>query len=93
MYSEDAVGTSENLLTVKLGLCFCVFCRTGDVQVGFETDPWCDAHHHQEVQEHPVRHQQTRRLQEPSLRYLHRLWRGQGEAVQYTTSVCGYVYT
>ena len=37
------------------------------------SDPSC----HQEVQEHLVRDQQARRLQEPGRGHLHRLWRGQ----------------
>lgn len=50
----------------------------GHVQAGAAADPRRHPHHHPQIQEHPVRHLQTRRLQEPRVRHLHRLWGGQG---------------
>lgn len=53
-------------------------CPPGHVQAGAAADPRRHPHHHPQIQEHPVRHLQTRRLQEPRVRHLHRLWGGQG---------------
>lgn len=50
----------------------------GHVQAGAAADPRRHPHHHPQIQEHPVRHLQTRCLQEPRVRHLHCLRRGQG---------------
>merc|ERR1711928_279251 len=41
------------------------------VQIGLETGCWSQPRYHPQVQEHPFRYQQTRRIQEPRFRYLH----------------------
>ena len=40
---------------------------------------WSQPRYHPQVQEHPFRYQQTRRIQEPRFRYLHCIRWGQGE--------------
>lgn len=55
------------------------WCFPGNVQAGPSPGDRSHQSDHPEIQEHPLCHHKARRVQEPSVRHLHRLWRGQGE--------------
>lgn len=55
------------------------WCFSGNVQAGPSPGDRSHQSHHPEIQEHPLCHHKARRVQEPGVRHLHCLWRGQGE--------------
>lgn len=76
---ERGVGTSG--LAPELFLPSLTFhsCFSGNVQAGPSPGDRGHQSHHPEIQEHPLCHHKARRVQEPGVRHLHRLRRGQGE--------------